>query len=256
MRKRFTRATACAAIAIVSAGFCTSAQAQWGSLKGQLVLDGDLPTIKALVTKGDAAAKDSAVCAAQDVPDEKLVVDPASKGIANVVIYLSKKPAKVHPDLVKSKEKELTFDQKGCRFSPHVMLVRTDQQVRVLSEDAVAHNTHTNPIKNNPQNFIVTPNDRVGVLLKPMTLVERTPTKVTCDIHPWMSSYWVILDHPYAAITDEKGNYEIANLPVGTHEFVIWQEQCGYLDKKYSVTIKAGDNEQKPLKFTAAQILK
>ncbi len=243
-------------MALIGTAFCSSAAAQWGTLKGQVVLDGDLPTLKPLVVKGDSNAKDAAVCAAMEVPDEKLLVDSTTKGIANVVVYLAKKPAKIHPDLAKSKEKVVPFDQKGCRFLPHVMLVRTDQQVRVTSDDGVAHNTHTNPTKNNPENFIVTPNDRVGVLLKPMALAERLPTTITCDIHPWMKAYWVILDHPYSAITDSQGNFEIANLPVGDHEFIVWQESSGYLEKKYAVSIKAGDNQQKPLKFTAAQILK
>lgn len=242
-------------MAFVGSVSAPSAQAQWGTFKGQVVLDGDAPAIKPLVSKGDASAKDSAVCAAEDVPDEKLVVDSATKGIANVAIYLAKKP-KIHPDLEKSKDKEVTFDQKGCRFLPHVMVVRTDQVVKVLSDDAVAHNTHTYPLKNNQENFIVTPNDRKGVTMKPMKLVEKTPSKVACDIHPWMSAYWVIVDHPYAAVTDAKGNFEIANLPEGKHEFIVWQESSGYLDRKLEVTIKSGATQEKTLKYKASQILK
>ena len=79
----------------------TSAKGDWGSIKGQIVADGEITPLKLLVTKGDAAAKDSSVCAAQDVPDESLVVD-AKGGIANVVVYLQKKPAKVHPELEKA----------------------------------------------------------------------------------------------------------------------------------------------------------
>ncbi len=253
MRRLFSLS---AAIALVGGAFCSNAEAQWGTLKGQVILDGAVPSIPLLATKGDPAVKDAEVCSAQDVPDEKLVVDPETKGIANIVVYLAKKPAMVHPNLAKSSEVEVKFDQKGCRFLPHVLRVRTDQQVRVMSDDKVAHNTHTNPIKNTPANFIVSPNDRTGVVLKPMTLVEKTPTKITCDIHPWMRAYWVVLDHPYSAVTDEKGNFEIADLPVGDHEFMVWQEEAGWLEKKYAVTIKDGTNVQKPLKFTAAQILK
>ena len=256
MRKLFSLTTACAMIALAVTALCSSAEAQWGTLKGQVVLDGDIPKIAPLVEAGNATAKDSAVCAAQEVPDEKLVVDPATKGIANVVVYLAKKPAKVHPDHATSKEKEVVFDQKNCRFSPHVMIVRTDQQVRVKSGDAIAHNTHTKPVKNNSENLVISPNDRGGVALKPMSIVEKAPIQVTCDLHPWMAAYWVILDHPYAAITDEKGNFEISNLPVGTHEFMVWQESAGWLDKKYSVTIKDGTNEQNPMNFKATQILK
>ena len=42
---------------------------------------------------------------------------------------------------------------------------------------------------------------------------ERTPGAVICDIHPWMSAWWMVLDHPYFAVTDAKGNYEIKNVP-------------------------------------------
>ena len=237
-------------------GICNSASAQWGTLKGQVLLDGEVPVLKPLIVKGDAQAKDAAVCAAQAVPDEKLVVNPTNKGIANVVVYLAKKPAKIAPSVAKSANPQVTFDQVGCRFLPHVMLVRTDQTVLVVSGDACAHNTHTYPIKNRQDNFVVAPNDRTGVSVKPLTLAERLPAKVKCDIHPWMEAYWVILDHPYAAVTDENGEFTITDLPVGSHEFIVWQESAGYLEKKYTVNIKAGENAEKPLKFTAKQILK
>ena len=255
MQKLFSLAALCGAMAM-AVGFPPSASAQWGTLKGQILLDGEIPKIDPLVVQGNQQAKDAAVCAAQNVPDEKLVVDPESKGIANVVVYLAKKPAKIFPALEKSTVPQVTFDQKGCRFMPHVLLVRTDQTVLVVSDDDAAHNTHTYPIKNRQDNFVVAPKDRTGVSVKPLTLAEKLPSKVGCDIHPWMVAYWVILDHPYAAVTDEKGNFEIPNLPAGTHEFNVWQESAGYLDKKYTVTIKDGENVQKPLKFTAKQILK
>lgn len=252
--------TGFAAVAVAVSAFCSSADAQWGTLKGRIVLDGEMPNQKPLVTKGDPTAKDAAVCAAEEVPNEKLVVDtlavdPKERGIANIFVYLQKKPPKIHPDLEKSKVAELKFDQKGCRFIPHAMFVRNDQKVRVFSDDDVAHNTHSNPLKNDPENFVVPPKDRTGILMKPLKLTERVPVRINCDIHPWMEAYWLVLDHPYGVVTDEKGNYEIADLPVGDHKFTIYHEGCGYLIKEHSVTIKDGVNEQKPLKFTAAKIL-
>src|SRR5258708_4530527 len=109
MRKLISLTSACAALALAGTVYSGTAQAQWGTLKGQVLLDGEVPKIELLIPKGKADVRDAAVCAAQDVPDEKLVVDPQSKGIANVIIYLAKKPDKIHPDLVESKEKEVTF---------------------------------------------------------------------------------------------------------------------------------------------------
>ena len=255
MRNLMTWAAACAVAASVGLN-SNSAEAQWGNVKGQVTVSGDVAPLKLLVTKGDSKVRDSSVCAAEDVPDESLVIDAKTRGIANVVVWMVKKPAKIHPDLVKPKEAEVVFDQKGCKFLPHVLLVRTDQKVRVISDDGVAHNTHTYPLKNKQENFIVAPNDRKGVVVPSVNLEERLPAKVGCDIHTWMQAYWVILDHPYAAVTNEKGEFEIPNVPVGDHTFVVWQEKAGYIEKKLAVSVKAGDNALPAIKVAPSAFTK
>lgn len=208
----------------------SSAQAQWGSLKGKVILDGEVPAVKLLVKKGDATAKDAAVCAAQDVPDDSIAIDKDSKGIANVAIWLVKKPAKIHPALAEPKDAEIVFDQVGCRFKPHILVLQAGQTVQVVSGDAIAHNTRGNPLKNNGFNFIVAPNARKGSPVT-MKLAERLPVQIGCDIHNWMRAYWVVVDHPYATVTDKDGNFEIKDLPEGEHEFKVWHENPGYLVK-------------------------
>lgn len=225
----------------------SSAHAQWGTLKGKIILDGDLPEQKLLVRKGDAAVKDAAICAAQDVPDDSLLIDKDSKGIANVAIWLVKKPAKIHPDLATPKEAKVLFDQVGCRFTPHILTVRTGQTVTVVSGDATLHNTRGLPPKNAPFNFSVAPKDRVGNDVS-LTLAERLPVPINCDVHPWMRAHWLVLDHPYAAVTDKDGAFEIPNLLAGDHEFRIWHEGSGYLvkdpkDPKKGPTFSIKDGE-------------
>ncbi len=208
--------------------------AQWGTFTGQIVVEGDFPKRPDLVR---------GLRGVGNVPDETVVIDPKTKGLANAVIYLTKQPTQIHPALVKPKAPQVVFDQRGCRFVPHVLLVRTDQQVQVLSADPVVHNVHTYPLKNPQENFHVQPNDRKGVLVTSLTKAERLPAKVGCDIHPWMQGWWVILDHPYAAVTNERGEFEIADLPEGEHEFRIWQEKVGYLEKALKITVKDGKNQ-------------
>lgn len=208
-----------------------SADDGYGSVTGQFVLDGDVPEPTLLIKKGDTQVKDAAVCAAQDVASQTLVVDPESKGIANIFVYIYPTQArgmKIHPDLEESKEKSVVFDQKGCKFIPHAMLVRTDQTIVVKSDDNCAHNTHTNTFANPPVNFIVPANDREGFEIQAKTS-ERLPSKVQCDIHNWMSAWWLILDHPYAAVTDEEGRFTIEKLPAGEHEFRVWHERSGWI---------------------------
>ena len=149
----------------------------------------------------------------------------------------------------------MIFDQKGCMFLPHAMVVLGGQTVEVVSSDAVAHNTHTYPLKNQPMNVLIAPNTVVGKGEKVNYKTgESLPIKVTCDFHPWMAAYWMVVDHPYAAVTDKEGKFTIPNLPVGEHEFRVWHERSGYLDRKYAVKVTKGDVALKPLEFSVDKL--
>lgn len=216
----------------------------YGAISGQFIYDGEVPERELLVKKGDASVKDASCCAAQNVPSDELVVDEKTKGIQNIFVYLYR-PKDVKPDLKESKEKEVVFDQRGCRFIPHALVVRTDQKVRVLSGDPVAHNTHTYPIRGQAVNFLLKANDREGVLV-PVPTPESLPTEVKCDIHPWMKAYWLVVDHPYAVVTDEAGRFRIEGIPAGEHEFRVWHERVGYVGtdsykRGFKVTVRPGE---------------
>lgn len=94
----------------------------WGSVKGKIQWKGDVPEVELQHRKG-AVVKDGATCAAIDSPKQDLMVDPETKGIANIFIYLRKAPKNVHPD-AKEFEAQVVFDQKNCIFRPHTLLVR------------------------------------------------------------------------------------------------------------------------------------
>ena len=80
------------------------------------------------------------------------------------------------------------------------------------------------------------------------TRVER-PFYIKCDVHPWMKSYVSVFNHPYFAVTDDTGHYQIDNIPPGTYEVIAWQEMSlkknkDWLVKKTTVTITEGDTSQ------------
>lgn len=244
-----------AAATLVAAMVSAASAADYGKVTGQVVLDGAAPKVALKVKKGDAAVKDPAVCAKDDVPSDDLIVNPENKGISDVFVYIKKvDAAKVHPDLKKSKDAEVVFDQKGCRFVPHTLVVRQDQVVVVKSDDAIQHNTHTYSIRNQGQNFIVGASDRVGVKMPKFSQTESLPFQVKCDIHPWMSAWWLVVDHPYATTTDKDGKFTLDKLPVGEHDIVIWQEAAGYIEKK--ITVKVTANGTTDLKVIKAPVSK
>ena len=89
---------------------------------------------------------------------------------------------------------------------------------------------------------------------------ERTPGQVVCDIHPWMTSWWMVLDSPYFAVTDDKGNFEIKNVPAGTQKVVVWQEAVakgGFVTASSGedMTIKANDTTEKQFSIDPTKLL-
>jgi plastocyanin len=250
--KNFLLAAACAVL-------CSSVLTadDWGSIEGQIIVDGDIPEPVLIHTKG-APIKDAAVCATADLFENDLLIDEDSKGLANAFVFMYRKPKKIHPDLVTPSKDKVTFDQKGCMFVPHCLLVRAGQTVEVLSGDPIAHNTHTYPIRGTQNNILVAPGVREGSGVNISCPVgESMPHPVKCDYHTWMSAHWLVLDHPYAAITDATGKFKIENLPVGKHDFRIWHERKGWLDRKYKVTVTADEvTELKPVVVPVADLAK
>jgi hypothetical protein len=69
-----------------------------------------------------------------------------------------------------------------------------------------------------------------------------------------MSAKWLVVDHPYAAVTDADGKFTIEKLPVGQHKFRVWQERAGFIEREWSVKVKEGSNTVAPVKLTAGKL--
>lgn len=204
----------------------------WGTLKGTVVFSGTVPEAKLLQAQGKAE-KNPEVCAkSAPIFSERLVVDSGTKGVKNVFVYLLR-PTAVNEDAKKAAlAKKVVFDQKECVYIPHALAVIVGEPVDVKSSDSTTHNVNFQ-LKNLQSNPVLQPGANLEVV---PSSAERTPGPVSCSIHPWMQAYWMVLDHPYFAVTDEKGNFEIKNVPAGTQKVVVWQEAVG------SVTASSGDD--------------
>jgi len=211
----------------------------WGSFSGQFLYDGQWPEPKVLVEKGNADVKDAAVSAARTIHSEELIVHKTSRGVKNVFIYLKNPPPEIHPSLVRSVAKKVVFDANGRRFVPHALIAQTNQTILLKNADPIPSNVHIMPGKNSPYSLGLRPRDRSGAAIM-FNKPEPAPFPVDSDLHSWMKSHWLILDHPYAAITDRQGKFVINNLPAGKHEFVVWHEKFGWLEKSLTIDVKAG----------------
>ncbi len=218
-----------------------------GAFAGRIVFNGATPSLAPLVGKGTSQV-DPTVCAKDvDIPDESLVVS-SNGGVANAFVYLDRAPKGVNYDL--PAESPL-LDQKICIFLPHALIVRAGQSLHFKNSDQVLHNVKTAPGRNQAANESMAPGAELDMVFK---AAERAPFSSECAIHPWMRFWTLVIDHPYAAVTDAEGKFQIPNLPAGQHTFKIWHERAsgGLLERSLKVTVKPGETHTQDFKYDAA----
>ncbi len=195
-------------------GQLTGGSAGQGVFRGRVILRGDPPKPRKL-----QVVKDVAVCGIIDHLDDRLVVDHRG-GIRNAVVSINgvkggRGIAAMGDDFV--------LDQKSCAYFPHVLLVPVGGTLRVLNRDGVLHNIHTYS-SINPA-FNVAQPKALKEIRKTFSSPERIA--VRCDVHGWMSSWVIVVDHPYHAVTDEDGRFELSGIPPGRYVAECWQEELG-----------------------------
>ena len=194
-------------------------QAFAGSIQGVVEFKSTVPTPK---TYNPGKFKN--ICGDQ-IPDESLIID--NKGLVNVVITISgKKLNKIKHQVSNG----YTLDQKGCRYTPHVLAIPKESVLKIMASDPTNHNIHTYSFDNDPINLMMTPGqDHEHELEEPETV------KVECDLHKWMSAWVIVTNNPFFAISGDKGKFQIKNVPPGKYKLTAWHETLGTKVQKVSV---------------------
>lgn len=210
-----------------------SAEAQngagWGTIKGFVTYDPTKPIPER--TKLNIT-KDQQHCLGKGpILSEDWVVNPKNRGVRDVFIWLEtiEKGGKlpVHPSLANSKQKQVVVDQPRCAFVPHALTMRTDQVLVAKNSAPIAHNFRWSghPLLNPGGNVLMPPGSEREITLKK----DRLPISLKCDIHPWMTGYLRVFDHPYHTVTDSNGRFVIPHAPAGNYILKVWHPAIGWL---------------------------
>jgi hypothetical protein len=200
------------------------AQNGWGNIKGRIVWGPKELPERMPIAKVNVNA-DKAHCLSKGpVLDEDWVVDKKTRGLQWTFLWLinddpkdKKTPLPVHPALQQIKQKEVEIDQPVCAFIPHAIAMREGQVLVAKNSSPVSHNIKWTGAKNQG-NFTVPAGAQKAIPLE----AERLPMQVECNFHPWMNARVGIFSHPYFALTDKDGKFEIKNAPAGKYRIVIY----------------------------------
>jgi hypothetical protein len=220
----------------------------WADLTMTVKWDGDIPAPRAVNIAGVNLEK------------EDLVVDPTTHGIANLIFMVDTRRTplehnQIHPALRAPSTEKPVLECSNLSYSPHVMLVRSGQTLIVKNSDRVRSNFNFRWFENPPTNLTLDAGRQKEIQIQEK---ERTPTKIENDIHPWMSAYLIVADHPYVGISSAEGVIKIDKLPAGVElRFQLWHEHQIKLIEKISLndrpvtwskgsvrlTLKEGNND-------------
>ncbi len=195
-----------------------------GKITGVVTFKGKAPKVKML-----AIVKDADYCG-KTTPDPRFEI--SGNKIMNVVVTLEgiEKGKKALP------VEGAVLDNLDCVYEPHVQAVTKGTILTIVNSDPVLHNTHSysGGTRTAFNLALPTKDQKIKKRLKRPGMYSNK-----CDAgHTWMTAYIWVSKHPYYAVTDKTGKFEIADVPPGTYKLKAWHEALGTVEQTVTVAPK------------------
>lgn len=199
-----------------------------GNISGTIQFKGTPPAAVKIDTSMDPAC---AMSSAPDFNSEQYVVKNGK--LANVYIYVkSGPPAAMNAPAITAGP--VVLDQKGCRYTPHVIAVQHGQSVSFQNSDVTMHNIHTMPTIVGNEAIDVSQGPKSAPIVKQFKDAE-VMMPVRCNNHPWMNAFINVSATPFFAISDASGHFDLKGLPAGQYVLGAVHEKLG--EQTLTVTV-------------------
>jgi plastocyanin len=225
--------TGSAAAAAPKAPEKPAAAAAFGTavIKGVVEFTGKAPEMKVPVKR-----KDADVCKDKDVKYNAVLVKDGKLKDTFVRIEVGGVKGKYE-----APKTEAVVDQVDCMYTPRIQGVVAEQEIKIKNGDQTLHNVHT--FKGSETLF----NQAQPKGSDPITKNwEDGIVKFKCDVHPWMTGFVIVTDHPFFAVSKDDGSVTIEKVPAGKYKLEAWHSQYGL--KTQEVTVE--DGKTVDVKFT------
>lgn len=166
--------------------------------------------------------------------------------LQNVFVYVSKG---LEGKTFEAPKEVAHLDQVGCMYVPHVGGIMVGQDLTILNSDSTLHNVKAESKNNGSFNE--------GMPVKGMKLnkqFSKTEMGMTfkCDVHPWMGAFVHVMSHPFYAVTQQDGTFELRGLPAGKYEISVWHEFNRFGPDKETYEVEVADGKASELTITYA----
>lgn len=198
-----------------------------GIVKGQAVWKGSIPKLPPLKVFADLDT-----CGTQ-VPSPVLRIDQGTNGIQEVLVYLErvergKTPEAAYP--LRMGKSSTHPAGRDCQFERQIIPFVRTSEVALTNFEPILHNPHLFNDTHSVFNIAMpTANREIATKL---VRARGVGLRLQCDVHVHMNAWAAAFDHPYFAVTDEQGRFEIGGIPPGSYTLVAWHP--GYNIVKFS----------------------
>jgi hypothetical protein len=208
-----------------------AAAAGSASVSGKISFEGTPPATEKVKLNADPK------CAAMHKEGlERTPIHVKDGGLGDVLVYVKSGAKGTFP----APTEPVLLDQKGCDYSPHMVVMRAGQPLKIRNSDDTLHNIHPRPSVNaefnigQPRQGMESVREGEKGFTKPEVMIP-----VGCDVHPWMRAYISVFEHPFYAVSKEDGTFEIKGLPAGEYEIEAFHGKLKGQTQK--VTVKDGE---------------
>jgi plastocyanin len=196
-----------------------------GTIRVRVAYAGNVPEPKTVNMGGTAAC---AELHSSPVQDNSLVVSDGK--LAGAVVSIK---SGLGDRAFAIPEQPVIIDQKGCLYEPRVSAAMTWQPVEFHNSDREPHNVRGRPQKVDAWNFIIS---RQGASRTLKFDKPENGIRVGCDIHPWMTAFLSVFEHPYFGVTSKEGTVTLSTVPPGSYVVSAWHEKLGEKEQRVELT--------------------
>jgi plastocyanin len=160
----------------------------------------------------------------RSIPAPKLASESERR---NVVVYVRNAQPQNVPTT------RAVIHQHDETFVPRVVAVTLGSEVDFPNDDPIYHNVFS---LSRAKNFNLGRYPRGET--RRVRFDKPGVVKVFCEIHSHMSATVMVFDHPWFAVPDEAGRFQLPPVPAGDHQITAWHERLG--DTTVNVRLEAG----------------
>ncbi len=212
-----------------------------GTLKGHVLLTGTPPDNDIIRMRTDPMC-DRANSGKRVL--QEAVVRSQDGSLGNVFVHLEGSfpdaPVRSGPVLI---------DQRGCVYLPRVVGLQVGQALQVRNSDPGLHNVHG--ISSADDGFNV--GQPLAGLVNSFRLTTEGMTRLQCDVHTWMVAFVGVVRHPYFAVTNTAGTFELDDVPVGSHTIQAWHERYDVLTALFKWLPTASPKSTSPMAVRSSE---